>query len=183
VIGRLTEALRARIAAARVGPASEADIELGPVSNAAQFERVASLVQHARDAGGTIEVGGARIGDRGYFFAPTLITGLGDEARLVREEQFGPALPILPFRDVEEAIARANATPYGLAGSIWSGDPARAAALAGELQCGTVWINQHLAIIPQAPIAGWKWSGVGVENGVHGLLAFTQFQTVSAALT
>ena len=182
VADKLTRALAERIAAAKVGAAMEEGVELGPINNAKQFERVTELVEDARARGGKIETGGARIGEQGYFFAPTLVSGLADDARLVREEQFGPALPILTFSDEADAFARANATDFGLAGSIWSGDPARAADLAGALECGTVWINQHLTIMPIAPICGWKNSGLGVENGELGLLSFTQLQTVEVAL-
>lgn len=179
----LVKALVKRAEVAKLGAPMEEGVELGPVNNAPQFARVQELVEDARKVGGRIETGGARRGDKGYFWAPTIVTGLGDEARLVREEQFGPALPVLTFKDADEAITRANASAFGLAGSIWSADPARAAALSSHMQCGTVWINQHLTIMPIAPINGWKQSGLGVENGVEGLAAFSQFQTVEIALT
>jgi acyl-CoA reductase-like NAD-dependent aldehyde dehydrogenase len=177
IAARLTVALAERIRSAKVGAAMDEGVELGPVNNAPQFERVSELVDDARRAGGVIEAGGAPL-RKGYFYAPTLVSGLSDDSRLVREEQFGPALPVLTFRDDDDAFARANDTPYGLAGSIWSSNPERAAGLAAELQCGTVWINQHLTILPVAPISGWKSSGLGVENGQQGLFAFTQLQTV-----
>jgi acyl-CoA reductase-like NAD-dependent aldehyde dehydrogenase len=108
-----------------------------------------------------------------------LITDLPDDARLVAEEQFGPVLPLLPYRDIEDAVKRANATKFGLSGSVWSADYRRAAEIAGEMECGTVWVNQHLAVVPNAPICGLKWSGIGVENGPWGLLAFTEIQTAA----
>jgi acyl-CoA reductase-like NAD-dependent aldehyde dehydrogenase len=83
------------------------------------------------------------------------------------------------FTDVDDAIERANATQYGLSGSLWSGSTERARALASRLDCGTVWINQHLVVVPAAPTGGHKWSGIGVENGAEGLLEFTQVQAVS----
>jgi acyl-CoA reductase-like NAD-dependent aldehyde dehydrogenase len=118
-----------------------------------------------------------RKGSNGYFFAPTLFDNLPENARLVAEEQFGPVLPMSPFSDEAEVFERANATRFGLSGSIWSGSVARARELAGELDCGTVWINQHLTVIPAAPVAGHKWSGIGVEHGIPGLLEFMQIQT------
>ena len=137
------------------------------------------LVADAKSSGGRIRAGGARTGSHGYFFAPTLFEELPDQARLVAEEQFGPVLPLLSFTDVDDAIERANATQYGLSGSVWSGSVERARALASRLECGTVWVNQHLMVVPASPTAGHKWSGLGVENGVVGLLEFTQVQTVS----
>ena len=89
-----------------------------------------------------------------------------------------PVLPLLPFRDVDEVIARANATRFGLSGSVWSGNTQRAADIGGRLECGTVWINQHISIVPHAPISGVKWSGMGAKNGPWGLLGFTEIQSV-----
>jgi acyl-CoA reductase-like NAD-dependent aldehyde dehydrogenase len=119
------------------------------------------------------------VASRGYFFEPTLFEEITDAARLVAEEQFGPVLPLLPFTDIEDAIRRANATPYGLSGSVWSASVERARAIATELDCGTVWINQHIVVVPASPIAGHKWSGLGIENGSLGLQELTQVQTVT----
>jgi acyl-CoA reductase-like NAD-dependent aldehyde dehydrogenase len=175
----LAQALTELARAVRVGDGLDPASELGPVSTEPQLQRVQELVADAKTAGGRILAGGSRTGARGYFYAPTLFEELDDAARLVAEEQFGPVLPLLPFTDVEDAIERANATHYGLSGSLWSGDPARARSLAGQLDCGTVWINQHLVVVPASPIAGHKWSGFGVENGSLGLLELTQVQTVT----
>lgn len=165
---------------ARLGDGLDPATELGPVSTQPQFERIQELVADARAGGSQVRIGGAPAGSRGYFFAPTLLENLTETARVVVEEQFGPVLPLMPFSDVADALERANATRFGLSGSIWSSDAARARALAPELDCGTVWINQHLTVVPAAPAAGHKWSGVGVEGGRAGLLEFTQVQTVAA---
>jgi acyl-CoA reductase-like NAD-dependent aldehyde dehydrogenase len=98
--------------------------------------------------------------------------------RIVDEEQFGPALPVLTYRDVEDAVERANATMFGLSGSVWSSDPKRGAEVAARLDCGTSWVNQHLDILPTAPFGGAKWSGIGVENGRWGLLGFSETQVI-----
>jgi acyl-CoA reductase-like NAD-dependent aldehyde dehydrogenase len=174
----LVEALTELARTVRLGDGLDPASELGPVSTAPQFQRVQDLVADAKAAAGRIRAGGARVGSSGYFFAPTLCEGLLDDSRLVAEEQFGPVLPLLRFTDVEDAIQRANATRFGLSGSLWSANVERACSMAGQLECGTVWINQHLTVIPSAPIAGHKWSGIGVENGLAGLLEFTQVQTV-----
>ena len=175
----LLSELKEVAARVKVGDGLEDGTELGPINNRPQFEKVCSLVEDARKVGGKVITGGNRIGKKGYFYAPTLITDLPDDARLVAEEQFGPVLPLLPYRDIEDAVKRANATKFGLSGSVWSADYRRAAEIAGEMECGTVWVNQHLAVVPNAPICGLKWSGIGVENGPWGLLAFTEIQTAA----
>ena len=169
----------ARIASTvRVGDGFDPATEMGPVSTAPQLRRIEELLSDATRRGGRVHAGGNRLPGSGYFHAPTIVEGLSDDARLVAEEQFGPALPVMPFATEEEAIERANATQFGLSGSVWSGSVARARALGAQLQCGTVWINQHLVVLAGAPIAGHKWSGVGVEGGLTGLLDFTQVQSV-----
>jgi acyl-CoA reductase-like NAD-dependent aldehyde dehydrogenase len=179
VYSQLVAALTEIARSVRVGDGLEPASELGPVSTAPQLQRVEELVAEAKAAGGRVCVGGARTGSRGYFFAPTLFEDVPDQARLVSEEQFGPVLPLIPYRNVDDAFERANSTHYGLSGSIWSGSTERARALASQLDCGTVWINQHLMVVSASPIAGHKWSGIGVESGHIGLLEFTQVQTVS----
>jgi acyl-CoA reductase-like NAD-dependent aldehyde dehydrogenase len=117
----------------------------------------------------------------GYFFEPTILDNIDDGVRIVDEEQFGPALPVITYRDVDDALRRANGTNFGLSGSVWSADPDRAATVASELECGTAWVNTHLALAPSQPFAGAKWSGVGVENGPWGLLGFTEIQVLYRA--
>ena len=110
-----------------------------------------------------------------------MVSDIADDEALVAEEQFGPALPVLSYRDVDEAVSRANSTRYGLSGSVWSADPESAAEVAARLQCGTAWVNQHIAMAPNLPFGGAKWSGIGVENGPWGLLGFTEIQLVNVA--
>ena len=100
--------------------------------------------------------------------------------RLVDEEQFGPALPIIAYKDVDDAVRRANSTHFGLSGSVWSNDSARGTEVAAQLECGSAWVNQHLAIAPNLPFGGAKWSGIGVENGTWGLMGFTEIQVVNS---
>jgi acyl-CoA reductase-like NAD-dependent aldehyde dehydrogenase len=165
----------------KVGDGLQEGVELGPINNRPQFERVCELVEDAKAKGGRILAGGAPVAGGGYFFQPTIVGGLSDGVRLVDEEQFGPALPVLRYRDVEDAVERANATHFGLSGSVWSRNAERAAEVAGQLDCGTAWVNQHLAIAPNTPFGGAKWSGIGVENGPWGLLGFTEIQVVNVA--
>ena len=164
----------------KVGDGLEAGTQMGPINNRPQFERVTELVEDAKKHGAKIVSGGARVGSEGYFFAPTIVGNISDGVRLVDEEQFGPALPIIPYKDVDDAVSRANATHFGLSGSVWSKDSNRGAEVAAQLECGSAWVNQHLAIAPNLPFGGAKWSGIGVENGPWGLLGFTEIQVVNS---
>ncbi len=164
-----------------VGDGFEPDSQIGPLNNLPQFERVQELVEDARRAGARVVAGGQRLGSRGYFYAPTIVGELEDGVRLVDEEQFGPVLPVVPYRDLGDAVQRANATHFGLSASVWSADTTRAEEVASELECGTAWVNQHLNVVPHAPFGGAKWSGIGVENGPWGLLGFTELQTINVA--
>lgn len=177
---QMVDAITAVAKSTTMGDGLAADSALGPINNKPQFERVRELVEDAKRAGATIRTGGTVRPGGGYFFEPTIMTDVSDGVRIVDEEQFGPALPILPFRDVEDAIERANATHFGLSGSVWTNDVAKGRALVTRLDCGTGWVNQHLAIRPDAPFGGSKWSGIGYENGPYGLAAYTQLQTVNS---
>ena len=165
----------------KVGNGLDEDSQLGPINNRPQFERVQELVEDARQAGARLVTGGQCLGEGGYFYAPTIVADLQDGVRLVDEEQFGPVLPVVPYTELDDAIERANATHFGLSGSVWSSDTARAEEVARRLECGTAWVNQHLNVLPHAPFGGAKWSGIGVENGPWGLLGFTEIQTVNVA--
>ena len=178
----LVDALCAVARTVKVGGGFEPDVQLGPVNNRAQYERVHELLESARSDGAKFVAGGQPRSKGGYLIAPTLVTGLSDGSRLVDEEQFGPVLPIIPVRDAEDAIERANATHFGLGGSIWTSNRERGRDLAGRLECGTGWINQHGSFAFEAPFGGWKWSGVGYENGPIGLASFTELQVISEAL-
>lgn len=177
--GAFVSELAALAKSVKMDDGFEPGVQLGPLNNLPQFERVIRLVEDAKAAGAEIAVGGKPRSGEGFFYEPTIVFGIGEGASLVDEEQFGPVLPVLPYRDVEEALARANDTPFGLSGSVWSGDVNRATEVASRLECGTAWVNQHLAVSPFTPFGGAKWSGIGVENGPWGLLGFTEIQTVN----
>jgi acyl-CoA reductase-like NAD-dependent aldehyde dehydrogenase len=179
--GAMLEELGRRASEVVVGDGLEEGTQLGPLNNEPQFRRVSELVAEAIDGGARVVTGGAPRGGDGYFFEPTVLGDVAEGLRIVDEEQFGPALPVLTYRDVDEAVERANATMFGLSGSVWSGDVQRAAEIAAHLECGTAWVNQHLQIVPHAPFGGAKWSGLGVENGHWGLYGFTETQTVNIA--
>ncbi len=174
----VVEALAAHAATVPMGDGLQEDKLLGPVQNRRQFERVRDLVADARSQGGTVVCGGTPAEGPGFFHPVTLVTGLDDGTRLVDEEQFGPVLPIVRYRDVEDAVARANRGSLGLGGSVWSSDPEKARAVAGRMECGSVWINQHGAIRPDVPFGGIRQSGFGVQFGLDGLKELTSIQAV-----
>jgi len=177
----IVEGLAERARTVKVGPGTEPDTRLGPINNRPQFERVSELVADALSSGAVAAAGGAPVDGDGYFFEPTILTNLTDGTRIVDEEQFGPALPVVTYRHIDEVVERANATHFGLSGSVWGTDVERAARVAAELECGTAWVNTHLALAPHQPFGGAKWSGIGVENGTWGLLGFCEPQVIHTA--
>jgi acyl-CoA reductase-like NAD-dependent aldehyde dehydrogenase len=161
----------------KLGNGAEQGTVFGPVQNRLQYERVCKLLEDAKARGLKLLQGPE--GPRGGYFVPiTIVDNPPDDAPVVREEAFGPVLPMLKFKDVSEAIRRANASEYGLAGSVWCRDVQKAVEIANQLETGTVWINESLYLLPSAPFAGHKESGLGVENGVDGLLQYTNPKTV-----
>ena len=149
--------------------------------NKMQYEKVKGFLEDAR-ANGKVIAGGGALERKGYFIAPTIVRDIPDSARLVREEQFGPVLPVLSFEDVDDAIARANDTDYGLGGSVWTGDVERGVAVASKVQSGTVWVNKWLDMPFDLPFRGAKQSGIGGENGQEGIEEYTQARIINVAL-
>jgi acyl-CoA reductase-like NAD-dependent aldehyde dehydrogenase len=173
---RLADALADLARSIRIGDGTDPETKLGPVAHDPQLQRVDGLVRAAVAAGGRVLAGGRRLDRPGYFYAPAIVTDVDESVELVREEQFGPALPLIAYTDEDQAIAAVNSTPYGLGGSVWSAAPDRADAVGARLECGTVWINTHKALAVHQPFGGWKWSGLGVENGMWGLDTYTDIQ-------
>lgn len=153
---------------------------LGPLQNRAQYDVVARLVEAARDAGATVLLGGDPDPDApGHFYPTTLVADVDNENPLVAEEQFGPALPIVRYRTLDEAVAMANALDVGLGASVWSSDRDAARAVAARVEAGTVWINSHGGVHPMIPFGGVKKSGYGLEFGVEGLKAVAVPQVIN----
>jgi acyl-CoA reductase-like NAD-dependent aldehyde dehydrogenase len=153
---------------------------LGPVQNKKQFDIVSGLVEDAKSRGGRVITGGQAATELGELFYPiTLIADLKDGDPLVDEEQFGPALPIIRYSDVEDAIASANGLETGLGASVWGSDPNQAREVAARLEAGTVWINSHGGVHPMAPFGGVKASGYGLEFGVEGLKSVAVPQVIN----
>ncbi|MDB5306740.1 MAG: aldehyde dehydrogenase [Gemmataceae bacterium] len=163
-----------------VGDGLEPGTQMGPIQNQAQFEKVKGFLEDAR-RNGTIVAGGRVLERQGYFVQPTIVRDIPDHARLVREEQFGPVLPVLRYSDIDEVISRANDTDFGLGGSVWSTDRDRAFGVAARINSGTVWVNKHLDVGLDTPFAGAKQSGIGAEMGREGLEAFTQATIINMA--
>jgi acyl-CoA reductase-like NAD-dependent aldehyde dehydrogenase len=166
--------------AAVVGDGLNAATQYGPVQNKAQFEKLKVFLEEAHSDGKVI-AGGKALDREGYFIAPTIVRDIPDGARLVREEQFGPVLPVLKYSSIDDAIARANSTDYGLGGTVWGKDLKRATEVAQRIASGTVWINKHLDLPPDIPFGGAKQSGLGTEMGQEGLEEFTQSKIINMA--
>jgi acyl-CoA reductase-like NAD-dependent aldehyde dehydrogenase len=177
---RLVEALGELARSAKVGGGFEEDVELGPINNRPQLDHVTGLIADARSRGARVVAGGEAWGGDGYFYRPTVLDRLDDSFRVVAEEQFGPVLPVLSFRDEDDAVRRANDSEYGLTASVWSNDIAHAADIAKRIDSGQVSINGHgRGMQMHLPFGGHKWSGIGVENGPWGLNSFTELQVVA----
>jgi acyl-CoA reductase-like NAD-dependent aldehyde dehydrogenase len=184
-LGEVLDALVTECEATVVGDGLADDTTMGPLHTAAARDRVEAMLAEAESAGakvhrcGTVRSEDADAG--GHVMRPAIVAGAPPDGALVREEQFGPALPVLTYRDLDDAVAQANDTDYGLCASVWTGDDDLASKVAHRLEAGTVWINNHgmFAVDVQAPFGGWKCSGVGRELGPDGLLAFTRTRTIT----
>jgi len=165
----------------RVGDPSSPSTDMGPLVSAAQLERVESLVGTVRESGKFL-IGGGRANvpgfEGGYFFQPTVIADVADDAKVVTDEIFGPATVVLPFDTEAEVTQRANAVRYGLAGSVWTTNTARAMRMSAALEFGTVWVNDHLPITPEMPHGGFKQSGFGKDMSLYALEDYTQIKHV-----
>ena len=166
-----------------VGNGFDEGVRLGPLANEAQRDRVEQLVVDAARHGARIVTGGKRLDRPGYFYEPTIVADLPEGTALETQEQFGPAIPVIRYSDLDEVVDRANSGDYGLGASVWGTDSDAAAAVAGRLDAGTVWVNAHLALAPNLPFGGHKHSGLGIENGRLGLHEYTRVRVVHLPVT
>jgi succinate-semialdehyde dehydrogenase/glutarate-semialdehyde dehydrogenase len=174
---RLTEAM----AALKVGDGTDPSVDVGPLVNASTRDKVAAFVADAVAKGAKVETGGEVPGGKGYFYPPTVLSNVPETADCVHDEIFGPVAAIQTFTDQEEAIARANATEYGLVAYVFSGDFKRALQVCERLDYGMVGLNRGLVSDPAAPFGGTKQSGLGREGGHEGMLEFMETQYISAS--
>ena len=177
----LCDELAALANAAVVGDGTEQGVTMGPLQNRMQFEKVKGFLLDAKAEGTVIAGGEAREGD-GYFIQPTIVRDIADSARLVREEQFGPVLPVLKYEDVADVIVRVNDSEYGLGGTVWTSNIERGIEVANQVDSGTVWINKFLDLPFDVPFRGAKHSGLGGENGEEAINGYTQAKIINVAL-
>jgi acyl-CoA reductase-like NAD-dependent aldehyde dehydrogenase len=175
----LCAALAEVAAQVKIGPGFSAGVQIGPMQNRAQRDRIAATVEASIAAGARVIYQSEIPSGDGYFYPITLLADAPEDSTVVSSETFGPVLAILSYDDVEDAIRRANDTEYGLGASVWSPDTARATAIAQRLESGSSWVNQHPSMDPNVPFGGIKSSGLGVEGGIRGLEEFTTIQVVN----
>jgi len=175
IYDRFIAALTAAFRQVKLGdPAQHSDIDMGPLINAAALQRVEQKVANAVAAGATVVLGGKRVGDQGFFFEPTLITGVRQEMEIMQEEIFGPVLPVMRFKTLDEAIALANDCQYGLTSSLYTRDINTTMKALRQLKFGETYVNRENFEAMQGFHAGWRKSGVGGADGKHGLEEFLQ---------
>ena len=166
----------------RVGDPLDRKTEQGPQVDNDQFNKVLSYVESGKQEGAKLMCGGERVGERGYFVAPTVFADVKDDMKIAQEEIFGPVMSIMKFKDTNELVERANKTIYGLAAAVWTRDIGKAHQIANNVRAGTVWVNCYDVFDAGAPFGGFKQSGIGRELGEYGLQQYSEIKTVTVKL-
>src|SRR6059058_2450161 len=176
----VVEKLKRRLATLRVGDPLDKNTDVGAINSAMQLRRIEELVASGREEGAEIYQPPCRLPEKGYWFAPTVFTNVAQSYRIAQEEIFGPVLSTLTFRTPEEAVEKANNTPYGLSAGVWSEKGSRILWMAERLRAGVVWANTYNRFDPSSPFGGYKESGFGREGGRHGLEPYLQLDDSEA---
>jgi succinate-semialdehyde dehydrogenase/glutarate-semialdehyde dehydrogenase len=182
IAGEFADKLAARLGAMTIGPGSEEGVEVGPLIDEDQLAKVAELVDDAVAKGARVLCGGERVDGPGHFYKPTVLVDIPDDARLLKEEIFGPVAPITTFASEEEAIAAANDTEFGLVAYLYTADLKRALRVSERLETGMVGLNQGLVSNAGAPFGGVKHSGVGREGGPEGIEEYLEIKYVAMSV-
>jgi acyl-CoA reductase-like NAD-dependent aldehyde dehydrogenase len=172
----LLEKLKRRLTTLRVGDPLDKNTDVGAINSRAQLEKIRELVASGEDEGAEIFQPDCRLPERGYWFVPTLFTNVAQSYRIAQEEIFGPVLSVLTFRTPEEAVEKANNTPYGLSAGVWTEKGSRILWMVERLRAGVVWANTFNRFDPTSPFGGYKESGFGREGGRHGLAPYLRFE-------
>ena len=182
ILDRFVDRLTERTKAIRIGNPLDHDTQMGPLINRAQLDKVAGYIETGRKEGARLHHGGGQPGlqglEDGYYIEPAIFTGVTDDMTIAREEIFGPVLSILSFADEGEAVARANATEFGLSAGVFTSDLARGHRVIGQLQAGSCWINTYNLAPAEVPFGGFKQSGMGRENALEALRHYSQVKAV-----
>ncbi len=181
VVEEFTARLAQRMSGLKLGRGTEEGVDVGPLVDAKQRDKVDELVRDAVDRGARVVTGGARVGERGYFYAPTVLADVPADARLLREEVFGPVAPIATFETEDEAVEAANDTEFGLVAYVFTRDLQRALRVSERIETGMVGLNVGVVSNPAAPFGGVKWSGFGREGGVEGIEEYLETKYVGIA--
>jgi aldehyde dehydrogenase (NAD+) len=172
---QLIAKLKRRLTTLRVGHPLDKNTDVGAINSRQQLEKIQDLVESGREEGADIYQPPCRLPERGYWFAPTVFTNVAQSYRIAQEEIFGPVLSVLTFRTPDEAVEKANNTPYGLSAGVWTEKGSRILAMAQRLRAGVVWANTYNRFDPASPFGGYKESGFGREGGRHGLEPYVAF--------